>query len=117
MKDINDNEIKVGDIVKTQQYSGSILPPSPAQIGIVELKNDRLYIKYKNELDSFNRYILLEGQINEILKINDFQKWLFSQGYTREYGISGAWLKDDIILAGSDLFYKMEEWKKLASSK
>jgi len=67
MKDINNKEIRVGDTVKTQQQSGGILPPAPAQIGIVEVKNGAMVIKYKQEGDLFNRFILLEGKINEVL--------------------------------------------------
>ena len=44
---------------------------------------------------------------------NDFQIWLMSQGYSREYETWGAWLKDGELTTGEDIFYKMEEWKKL----
>ena len=71
MVDINGIEIKVGQQVKTRQHPGGILPPAPAQIGIVVYKKyaneDRLMIKYRKEGQEFDRYIMLDGQINEVL--------------------------------------------------
>jgi len=67
MKDINNKEIRVGDTVKTMQESGGILPPAPARIGVVELKDGLMVVKYKQEGDEFYRFILLEGKINTVL--------------------------------------------------
>jgi len=43
---------------------------------------------------------------------NDFQKWLISQGFKREHGTHGAWVKDGVIVSGKLLSDKLEEWKK-----
>jgi len=73
MKDINGIEIKIGDTVKTTQPSGGILNPTPSEIGrVVEYKlsyqeKTVLAIKYQKQNTCFNRYILLEGKINEVL--------------------------------------------------
>lgn len=42
---------------------------------------------------------------------NNFQQWLMSEGYTREHGESGAWLKDGIVVSAKELSDKLEEWK------
>ncbi len=73
MKDINGIEIKVGDTVKTQQPAGGILPPAPAEIGIVGetictiTNKPTLQIRYKRQGHDFYSYILLEGKINEVI--------------------------------------------------
>jgi len=71
MRDIKGLEIKIGQTVKTRQPSGGILPPAPAQIGEVCYKGfsngNFLCIKYRNEGQDFDRYITLEGKINEVL--------------------------------------------------
>jgi hypothetical protein len=71
MRDIKGLEIKIGQTVKTQQPSGGILPPATAQIGKVCYKDfnngNFLCIKYRNEGQDFDRYITLEGKINEVL--------------------------------------------------
>jgi hypothetical protein len=46
---------------------------------------------------------------------NYFQKWLKSQGYTREHLTWGAWIKDGKIVSGKILHSKLEEWKKIVS--
>ena len=48
---------------------------------------------------------------------NDFQIWLRSQGYTREHGTWGAWMKDGEFVSGKLLHDKLEEWKKLGVGK
>jgi hypothetical protein len=77
MKDINGLEIKVGQILKTKQRSGGILPPAPAQIGEVCYKTFNngtfLCIKFREERHDFDSYITLEGRINEILHQNNNQ--------------------------------------------
>lgn len=75
IKDINNKDIKIGDTVKTQQHSGGILPPAPPTIGIVEIKkfnSEKVVIRYRKPHLSFDSFIALEGQINEI--IETFQK-------------------------------------------
>ena len=71
MKDINGIEIKVGMMVKTQQPSGGILPPAPAQTGEVIYKDfnigNLLCIKYRKDGQDFDRYISLKGKINEVV--------------------------------------------------
>ena len=71
MIDINGIEIKVGQKVKTQQPSGGILPPAPAQIGEVVYKEFNrgilMCIRYRKEGQDFDRYISLEGKINEVV--------------------------------------------------
>lgn len=71
MLDIHGIEIKVGMRVKTQQHGGGLLPPAPPVIGIVEQCTDSrvfdaLCIRY-NHHSGFDRFILLEGKINEIV--------------------------------------------------
>lgn len=68
MLDINGIEIKVGQTVKSQQKPGGIFNPAPPETGIVELGNDGLVIKYRRPGQNFDRFILLEGKINEIIK-------------------------------------------------
>lgn len=77
MEDIKGVEIEIGDVVKTQQPGGGILPPAPAQDGtVVEYEEVRhrqpnrnvLAIKYRREGQDFDRFILLEGKINEVIK-------------------------------------------------
>jgi len=71
MKDINGKEIKVGQTLKTTQQSGGILPAAKSQIGEVVLftydGSNRLAIKYRKESQHSDRYIILEGKINEVL--------------------------------------------------
>jgi hypothetical protein len=72
MKDINGIKIKIGDTVKTQQPSGGILPPAPAETGEVcwyEKQNEtkELAVRFKKENEVFYRYILLSGKINIVL--------------------------------------------------
>jgi hypothetical protein len=73
--DINGVEIKLGDTVKTQQPKGGLLPQAEAKTGLVvhwfDLNGDGtayLVIKFKNVNEKYNRYILLDGKINEIIK-------------------------------------------------
>jgi hypothetical protein len=42
----------------------------------------------------------------------DFQSWLKNQGYTREYETWGAWLKDNEVVNGMEIYNKFEEYKK-----
>lgn len=44
--------------------------------------------------------------------MNDFQLWLISKGYVREYG-SGAWLKDGVFVSGEELSGLLNEWRNL----
>lgn len=71
MKDINGKEIKVGDTVKTLQYSGGFLPPAPAKVGVVEdaisFGMPTFQIRYREAFRDFDQFILLQGQINEII--------------------------------------------------
>ncbi len=77
MLDINGKEIKVGDTVRTQQPSGGILSPAPAQIGVVveyhlswETRFDvALAIRYERKWNNktIDCYILLDGKINEVI--------------------------------------------------
>ena len=73
LKDINGKKIEVGDTVKTTQFSGGLLNPASPEVGIVEktkdaFGNDGLQIKYRKEGTNYDRFILLNGQINEIVK-------------------------------------------------
>jgi hypothetical protein len=67
MQDINGIEIKVGQIVKTKQPSGGILPPAPEQIGEVCYNGPDLCIRFRKDGQDFDRYIKLENKINKIL--------------------------------------------------
>jgi hypothetical protein len=67
MQDINGIEIKVGQIVKTKQPSGGILPPAPEQTGEVCYNGPDLCIRFTKDGDNFYRYIKLENKINEVL--------------------------------------------------
>ena len=71
MQDINGINIEVGMMIKTQQHTGGILPPAPAQIGEViykEFNNKNLMcIKFRNGGQDFDRYISLDGKINEVV--------------------------------------------------
>lgn len=42
--------------------------------------------------------------------MNNFQLWLISQGYYREND-NGAWMKDNKILSGRELFDLLNEYK------
>ena len=73
MKDISGIEIKAGDTVRTEQHKGGIFAPPRAKTGIAEEMNCSIYgktlrIRYRKEGKDFDSYILLEGQINEIIK-------------------------------------------------
>lgn len=75
LTDINGKKIKVGDTVKTTQPSGGILSPGSPEIGIVEktkdaFGNDALQIRYRKNGDNFDRFILLNGKINEVVELN-----------------------------------------------
>lgn len=75
MEDIHGKEIRVGMRVKTQQPEGGIFNPAPAEIGIVEeckdaFGRDSLHIRYRRPNQNFDRFILLEGKINEIVGEN-----------------------------------------------
>ena len=72
MKDINGIKIKIGDKVKTQQYSGGLFSPAPAKIGIVEpaidaFGNSTFKIRFRNPMLNYDQFILLDGKINEIV--------------------------------------------------
>lgn len=73
MKDIKGHIIEVGQTVRTQQQKGGILPLPPPVTGIVEEATDALdrktlQIRYRKEGQGFDRFILLDGKINSILK-------------------------------------------------
>jgi hypothetical protein len=80
LKDINGKKIEVGDIVKTTQPSGGLFNPANPEIGIVEKTkdaygNNALQIKYRKQGTNYDRFILLNGKINEILeKTGSFAK-------------------------------------------
>lgn len=72
MKDINGIEIKVGDKVKSQQPSGGVLNPAPAEIGTVFMYKlswgkEELAIRFKKKGRNYHNVILLEGKINEVV--------------------------------------------------
>jgi hypothetical protein len=67
MKDINGFEIWAGQKVKTLQPCGGLLNPAPAQIGIVEFKENQLVIRFRIKNRDFDQFILLNGKINEIV--------------------------------------------------
>lgn len=73
MKDINGIKIEIGMTVKKQPIGGLFNPP-PAEIGeVVEYKlsyqeETVLAIKYRKEPSCFDRFILLNGKINEVMK-------------------------------------------------
>jgi hypothetical protein len=73
LKDINGKKIEVGDTVKTTQPSGGVLSPADSEIGVVEktkdaFGNDALQIKYRKQGTNYDRFILLNGKINEIVE-------------------------------------------------
>lgn len=77
MKDINGVEIEVGDLVRTQQKPGGILPPGPAREGIVvEIPapykvDDRekcLGVLFGSVGGGQWKRVCLHGQINEVVK-------------------------------------------------
>jgi hypothetical protein len=81
LKDINGKKIKVGDTVKTTQPSGGVLSPADSKVGVVEktkdaFGNDALQIKYRKEGTTYDRFILLNGKINEIVE----KKGSFAKG-------------------------------------
>lgn len=47
--------------------------------------------------------------------MNEFQKWLMSQGYYRNNSDS-EWLKDDEIVNGKELLIKLNEFKNLTKN-
>ena len=71
MRDINDIRIKVGDIVKTRQPSGGILPPAEPVTGIVVIREycgkPEPMIVFREEPHDWDKYIMLKGKINEVL--------------------------------------------------
>lgn len=72
LKDKYGSEIKVGDKVKTQQPGGGVLPQGAPEIGVVEKTKDAFgkddfQIRYRKEGDKFDRFILLNSKINEIV--------------------------------------------------
>jgi len=72
MIDINGKKIKIGDRVSTLQPSGGLFTPAGKTIGIVEnyetsWNTIELCIKYRKNNQNFDRFILLNGKINEIL--------------------------------------------------
>lgn len=66
--DVNGETIRVGDMVRTKQHSGGILPPAPSQVGTVVMVDyagsDQLAIEFK-DAQGRSAQILLHGQINE----------------------------------------------------
>jgi hypothetical protein len=72
LKDINGKKIEVGDTVKTTQPSGGLLNPADSEIGVVEKTKDAfgqesLQIRYRKQGTNYDRFILLNGKINEIV--------------------------------------------------
>jgi len=41
---------------------------------------------------------------------NDFQEWLIAQGFSRNSN-GGEWIKDSVVVSGSELYKKLEEFK------
>ena len=80
LKDINGKKIEVGDTVKTTQPSGGLLSPADSEVGVVEktkdaFGQDALQIKYRRQGTNYDRFILLNGKINEIVsKSSSFAK-------------------------------------------
>jgi len=73
LHDINGLLIEVGDTVETKQPGGGILPPGPPQIGIAEhcvdaFQRPNMCIRFRKEGQNFDRYILLDGKINTVIK-------------------------------------------------
>jgi hypothetical protein len=82
LKDINGKKIEVGDTVKTTQPSGGLLNPANAETGVVEKTKDAfgqesLQIRYRKQGTNYDRFILLNGKINEIV---DKSSSSFEQG-------------------------------------
>lgn len=76
LKDVNGKQIEVGDVVKTTQPSGGLLNPANSETGVVEkakdaFGQDALRIRYRKEGTNYDRFILLNGKINEIVKKAD----------------------------------------------
>lgn len=76
LKDINGKKINVGDTVRTTQPSGGLMNPANPEIGIVEktkdaFGDDALQIKYRKQGANYDRFILLNGKVNEIVKKAD----------------------------------------------
>jgi hypothetical protein len=72
LKDINGKKIEVGDTVKTTQQSGGLFNPNDSETGIVEKTKDAfgqesLQIRYRKQGTNYDRFILLNGKINEIV--------------------------------------------------
>lgn len=72
MKDINGVEILPGSEVMTQQRPGGILPPAPAVTGFAErytnvLGKPALRIRYRKPGQDFDKFIDLEGKINQVI--------------------------------------------------
>jgi hypothetical protein len=72
LKDINGKKIEVGDTVKTTQPSGGLLSPADSKVGIVEKTKDAfgqesLQIRHRKQGTNYDRFILLNGKINEIV--------------------------------------------------
>jgi hypothetical protein len=72
LKDINGKKIEVGDTVKTTQPSGGLLNPADSETGVVEktkdaFGQDSLQIRYRKQGTNYDRFILLNGKINEII--------------------------------------------------
>ena len=78
MKDINGVEIEVGDLVRTQQKPGGVLPPGPAREGVVYenitehssvwFGPSPMLIKFRKEGQDWDTSVCLHGQINEVIK-------------------------------------------------
>jgi hypothetical protein len=82
LKDINGKKIEVGDTVKTTQQSGGLFNPNDSETGIVEKTKDAfgqesLQIRYRKQGTNYDRFILLNGKINEIV---DKSSSSFEQG-------------------------------------
>jgi len=106
LKDINGKKIEVGDTVKTTQQSGGLFNPNDSETGIVEKTKDAfgqesLQIRYRKQGTNYDRFILLNGKINEIVDKSSssfeqggFMNNVYSHGgemESEEYGI-----KDEI---------------------
>lgn len=42
-----------------------------------------------------------------------FKEWMYSKGYSKEYGPWGAWWKDDVLVTGKELSDLLDEYKSI----
>jgi hypothetical protein len=70
--DIKGIEIKPGDTVETKQHCGGVFSPPPGVVGVAEYREyngvETLMIRYKKPNLSFDSFVALPNQINEIKK-------------------------------------------------